>query len=74
MSDEAKQLEARVAALEAAVAALQQRLSGQQAVDPNWLQKFIGSFKDDPGFEDVIRYGRELNVVDWPPEEQEPTP
>jgi hypothetical protein len=25
----------------------------------NWVDRVSGSFKDDPGFEEVLRYGRE---------------
>ena len=35
---------------------------------PNWLDRVIGSFKDEPAFEEVLEYGRALRQTDRPPE------
>jgi hypothetical protein len=57
-------VEERLAAIEAAVADLQK----QAAVDSsrNWLEQITGSFKDDPVFEEMLRYGREYRESDYP--------
>jgi hypothetical protein len=55
----------RLAALEAAVAELQRRLPPSQPT-PNWLEQVIGSFKDEPAFEEVLAYGRMLRESDRP--------
>jgi hypothetical protein len=50
-------IEARLAALEAAVAELQRnQLIQRPAAD--WLEQIIGSFKDEPAFDEVLAYGR----------------
>jgi hypothetical protein len=48
-------LEARVAKLEQAIGELQQRVP---PVQPAGLMSVAGIFKDDPGFADVVEYGR----------------
>jgi hypothetical protein len=50
-------LESRLAALEVEVAALKQRL--EKGAGNGWLDDVIGSMKDMPDFEEVVRYGRE---------------
>ncbi len=47
----------RLAALEAAVAELQRNQLVQRPA-PDWLEQIIGSFKDEPTFEEVLAYGR----------------
>ncbi|WP_204151106.1 hypothetical protein [Leptolyngbya sp. CCY15150] len=51
-------LEERLAAIEAAIAQLQQQTEISQQV--NWLQQITGSFKDEPAFEEVLAYGRAI--------------
>jgi hypothetical protein len=58
-------IEERLAAVEAAVADLQRRLP-PSAPAPNWLEQVIGSFKNEPAFEEVLAYGRELRAADRP--------
>jgi hypothetical protein len=53
-------IEERVAALEAAVANLQQR----SAQNHNWVEQLSGSFKDEPEFEAVLAYGRAIRQGD----------
>ena len=63
-------IEQRLSAVEAAVAELQRRLPSPQPA-PNWLEQVIGSFKDEPAFEEVLAYGRAYRESDRPPAEDE---
>ena len=58
-------IEERLTAVEAAVAELQRRLTPPQPA-PNWLEQVIGSFKDQPAFEEVLAYGRMFREADRP--------
>ncbi len=52
-------IEERLAAVEAAVAELRDhRLIHPPA--PDWLERVIGSFQDEPAFEEVLAYGRAI--------------
>lgn len=70
MSDNAT-IEERLAAVEAAVAELRDhRLIQPPSAD--WLEQVIGSFEDEPAFEEVLAYGRairkgEISVEDVDP-------
>jgi hypothetical protein len=64
-------VEERLAELEAAVRELQRRLDSQ-APAPDWLDRVIGSFKDEPAFQEVLEYGRALRQADRPPEDAAP--
>jgi hypothetical protein len=64
-------VEQRLSAVEAAVAELQHRLSPRPSI-PNWLEQVIGSFKDEPAFEEVLAYGRAFRVADRPQTDDEP--
>lgn len=55
-------LEERLAAVEAAIAQLQQQIAIPQQT--NWLQQITGSFKDEPAFEEVLAYGRAIRQGD----------
>lgn len=55
-------LEERLAAVEAAIAQLQQQIVISQKI--NWLQQITGSFKDEPAFEEVLAYGRAIRQGD----------
>jgi hypothetical protein len=64
-------IEERLAAVEAAVAELREHLLIQPPA-PDWLEQIIGSFKDEPAFDELIAYGRairkgELSVEDTAP-------
>jgi hypothetical protein len=50
-------IEQRLIQLEAAVRELQQQRSTSET---NWLKEISGSFADDPIFDEVLAYGREL--------------
>ena len=52
-------IEDRIAALEAAVAELRKNQFIQRPA-PDWLEQVIGSFKDEPAFEEVLAYGRAI--------------
>lgn len=63
-------VEERLAALEAAV----KELRGQAVKDQpqrNWLEQITGSFKDDPVFDEMLRYGREFRRSDFPQDRQQ---
>jgi hypothetical protein len=64
----AEEIEQRFAALESAVRELQGRLEAHSP-PTSWLERITGSFKDEPAFEEVLRYGREFCQADWPPED-----
>jgi hypothetical protein len=51
------QLEARLTAVETALREIQRRLATLPPA-PNWLNEMIGSFKDEPAFDEVIALGR----------------
>ena len=56
-------IEQRLSAVEAAVAELQDRMP---TLAPNWLDQVIGSFKDEPAFEEVLAHGRVFRYADRP--------
>jgi hypothetical protein len=64
-------LEQRLAAVEAAVSAIQRQLATQVPAR-NWLEQVIGSLKDEPAFEEVLEYGRAIREADRPPEDVGP--
>jgi hypothetical protein len=43
-----------------------------RAPGPDWLEQVIGSFKDEPAFDEVLEHGRALRQADRPPEDPEP--
>ena len=47
----------RLSALEAEVSCLREQLAASPA--RNWIEAIAGSFRDEPAFEDVLRFGRE---------------
>jgi hypothetical protein len=65
-----EQIEQRLAALEKAVSELQAQMRARGPAI-SWLERITGSFKDEPAFEDVLRYGREFRQADRPPESGE---
>jgi hypothetical protein len=50
-------LEQRLTALEETVRQLQEALTARQPA-PDWLDRVIGSMKDEPAFDDVLAHGR----------------
>jgi hypothetical protein len=39
---------------------------------PDWLERVIGSVKDEPAFEDMLALGRSIRHADRPTEDQAP--
>jgi hypothetical protein len=63
-------IEDRLAALEAAVAELRgNQLIHRPALD--WLEQIVGSFKDEPAFEEVLAYGRAIRKGELPPSDED---
>jgi hypothetical protein len=53
-------LEERLTSLEREMAQVKERLAAQNTQPANpWLDHVYGAFKDDPLFEEAVRYGRE---------------
>ncbi len=77
-----QELEARVVALEQAVADLQARAAGPNGqqqpagTDPatqrHWWRDDAGAFADDPGFEEMVRLGREYRESLHPDRQKKP--
>jgi hypothetical protein len=64
-------IEQRLSAVEAAIAEIRRRLPPSTPA-PDWLEQVIGSFKDEPAFEEVLAYGRAFRIADRPPAGDEP--
>jgi hypothetical protein len=62
------QLEERLLAVETAVKEVQRRLAALPP-SPNWLDEVIGSFKDEPAFEEVMALGRAFREAQPYPDE-----
>jgi hypothetical protein len=58
-------MEERLVAMEAAIVDLQKQVALNRA-SGNWLEQITGSFKDDPVFEEILRYGREYRESHYP--------
>ena len=54
-------LEQRMQAVECAVRELQAAFQKREP-DPNWLDRVIGSMRDEPAFEQVLAFGREFRA------------
>ncbi len=64
-------LDHRMTAIEEAVRELQEVIKARNPA-PNWLDRVIGSQKDEPAFDDVLAYGRAIRQADRPAEDQSP--
>jgi hypothetical protein len=62
-------IEEKIAAIEDSVRELQAAIRGRQP-SADWLDKVIGSMKDEPAFEEVLAHGRAARLADRPPEDQ----
>ena len=62
-------LEQRLKTLEEAVRELQEALRGRKPA-PDWLDRVIGSMKDEPAFDEVLAHGRAIRQADRPAEDQ----
>ncbi len=54
-----KSLEVRVASLEAEIARLKDRRDVSPSARTPWSEQIRGAFKDDPIYDEAMRYGRE---------------
>ena len=61
-------VEERLAAVETAVSEIQRRLATLPPAH-DWLKQIIGSWKDEPAFEEVIALGRALRMAEPFPED-----
>jgi hypothetical protein len=66
-------IERPLAALEEAIADLQQRLSAAPA-SGNWLDLVTGSISDEPAFLEALECGRAFRSADRPPDELDEQP
>jgi hypothetical protein len=60
-------IETRLAKVERELAILQAKVNRDKS---NWLNEIIGSFKDDPDFEEIVRLGKEMRDAELPEEEE----
>lgn len=60
--------EPRLIVLENKVGQLQEALNARQPA-PDWLDRLIGSMKDEPAFDEVLALGRAIRQADRPAEE-----
>jgi hypothetical protein len=64
-------LEQRMTALEDAMRELQEAMKSRHPA-PDWLNRVIGSMKDEPAFDAVLAYGRAIRQTDGPADDQSP--
>jgi hypothetical protein len=66
------QLERRVRALETEVLELKAAAVIPNKADPKWVLAHAGRFKDDPGFDEIVRLGREYREALRPGRKKKP--
>jgi hypothetical protein len=64
-------LDQRMTAMEEAVRELQALVKVRKPAS-DWLDRVIGSMKDEPAFDDVLAYGRAIRQADKPADDQAP--
>jgi hypothetical protein len=64
-------LEERMTILENQVRELREAMHGRSPAS-DWLERVIGSMKDEPAFEDVVKFGREFREAHKPADHQAP--
>jgi hypothetical protein len=64
-------LDQRMTSLEEAVRELQAAIATRRPA-PDWLERVIGSMKDEPAFDEVLAHGRAIRQADRPIEESAP--
>jgi hypothetical protein len=64
-------LEQRMTALEEAVRQLQEAMHARKPT-ADWLDRVIGSMKDEPAFDELLAHGRAIRQADRPAEDQAP--
>ncbi len=67
----AGRVEERMTAVEDAVRELQKAMQARNPA-PDWLERVIGSMKDEPAFDEVLEYGRAIRQADRPTDDQTP--
>jgi hypothetical protein len=60
-------IEQRLSQVEAAIRELQQQKASSEL---NWLKEITGYFADDPIFDEVMAYGREIRQADRPTDKE----
>ena len=63
--------EERIAVLERTVRELQESINARKPAQ-DWLDRVIGSMKDEPAFDEVVALGRAIREADRPAEDQSP--
>lgn len=61
-------LERRMTALETAVSELQEAMRARKQV-ADWMDRVVGSMKDEPAFDEVLALGQAARQADRPAEE-----
>jgi hypothetical protein len=64
-------LDQRMTAIAEAVRELQEMMKARKLA-PDWLDRVIGSMKDEPAFDEVLAYGRAIRRADRPAVDQAP--
>jgi hypothetical protein len=64
-------LEQRVTVLEETVRDLQDAINARKPA-ADWLDRVIGSMKDEPAFDEILAHGRAIREADRPAEDQSP--
>ena len=64
-------LDQRMTAIENAVRELQEQMKARKP-SSDWLDRVIGSMKDEPAFDDVLALGRAIRHADRPAKDQSP--
>ncbi len=64
-------IERRMAVLEEAVRELQEAVSVRKPA-ADWLERVIGSMKDEPAFDEVLAHGQAIRQADRPTENHSP--
>jgi hypothetical protein len=58
-------IEQRMTVLEQAVRELQEAMRARKPAD-DWLERVLGSMKDEPAFDEVLAHGRAIRQADRP--------
>jgi hypothetical protein len=64
-------LDQRMTAIENAMRDLQEQMKGRRT-SSDWLDRVIGSMKDEPAFDDVLAFGRAIRHADRPANDESP--
>jgi hypothetical protein len=64
-------LEQRMTVLEQTVHELQAAINARKPA-PDWLDRVIGSMKDEPAFDEMLAHGRAIRQANRPAQDQAP--